>query len=78
MSVHLLVTFLYSRHFAVDQTARPSYPRRVRDWWFDCKGEKIALGLTAENSANREYLRGKLGVLFIVISYIVQLKYSWS
>ena len=75
------------RQFAVDQSAQPSYPRRVRDWWFGCEGEgeevrvreqKIALGLTVENSANGGHLRGEWGFLFIVIGYIVQHQHSWS
>lgn len=60
-----------SRKFVVEQSAEPSYPRRISDWWFGCQKNSqelkmampgISFGLVMENSAVKSW---EYGVLFM-------------
>ena len=62
-----MVTRQYFRQFVVDQSAEPRYPRRIRDWWWNCdkkrqemriKTPPIAARLRAENSSSEGRLCG--------------------
>ena len=67
----------YFRHFVVDQSAEPPYPRRIKDWWWNCdknwqemRMEKAptAAKLRAENSASDGQLcRGILAIVFFIV-----------
>ena len=67
--VNQMVTKHYFRHFVVDKSAEPPYPRHIKDWWWNCDKNSqemrivtppIASRLRAENSASGGRLCGGL------------------
>ena len=76
-----VVTKQYFSHFVVDKSAEPPYPRRIKDWWWNCDKNSqemrietppVAARLRAENSASEGQL---CGGLVIILYFIVQGSY---
>eukprot|EP00090_Calanus_glacialis_P008550 TRINITY_DN16894_c0_g1_i5.p1 TRINITY_DN16894_c0_g1~~TRINITY_DN16894_c0_g1_i5.p1 ORF type:complete len:294 (+),score=51.54 TRINITY_DN16894_c0_g1_i5:396-1277(+) len=69
------------RHFVVDKSAEPPYPRRIKDWWWNCdknrqgirmETQTIAARLVTANSASEGNICwGLVGFLYFLTRFIV-------
>ena len=53
-----MVTRKYFRQFVVDQSAEPRYPRRIKDWWWNC--DKNSQEMRIETPPLAARLRAKI------------------